>query len=208
VIPETLGAVLAGGHSRRLGRDKALVELISGRETTLAGRAVTLLAALFERVVLAAPDRPGYAALGVERIADRWPDAGPLAGVEAALAAAEGRSVFALACDLPLVDAELVGVLASRPAEFGALGPAARLAEARGVLQPLCGLYSASCGPVIRRALERGVRSMHEALREIRCQRFPVAPELLLNVNTPADLTRLRELEATRATTPAWSARA
>ncbi len=193
VIEGTLGAVLAGGRSRRLGQDKAL---ISSRGTTLVERAVSLLGVLFSRVVLVAPRRPDYEALGVERIADRFPDAGPLAGIEAALAAAGGQPVFVLACDLPLVDLDLVTALATTAVDFGAAGPAARLAAARGVVQPLCGLYAAACGPVFTRALEQGVRAMHQALREISCQRFEVAPELLLNVNVEADVARLRELEA------------
>jgi molybdopterin-guanine dinucleotide biosynthesis protein B/molybdopterin-guanine dinucleotide biosynthesis protein len=194
VIEGTLGAVLAGGRSRRLGRDKAL---ISSRGRTLVGRAVDLLEGLFARVVLVAPGRPEYAALEVERLADRWPDAGPLAGIEAALFSAAGSPVFVLACDLPMVDAELVTSLAAVRPDFGADGPAARLAQADGVLQPLCGLYGAACGPVFTRALERGVRPMHEALLEIFfLERVEVAAERLLNVNVEADVTRLRELEA------------
>lgn len=194
VIEGTVGAVLAGGQSSRLGRDKAL---ISSRGRTLVGRAVDLLAGLFARVVLVAPARPGYEGLEVERVADRWPDAGPLAGIEAALFAAGGEPVFVLACDLPLVDAELVASLAAVRPDFGAGGPAARLAQAGGVLQPLCGLYAAACGPLFTRALERGVRPMHEALLEIRFLEWvEVAPERLLNVNLEADVTCLRELEA------------
>ncbi len=185
--------MLAGGCSRRLGRDKGL---ISSRGTTLVARAVDLLAGLFTRVVLVAPERPEYAALRAERVTDRWPDAGPLAGIEAALFAAAGSPVLVLACDLPLVDAELVTSLASVGPGFGGDGPAARLVAANGTLQPLCGLYSAACGPVFNRALGRGVRSMHEALREISCQTFEVTSELLLNVNVEADVARLRELEA------------
>ncbi|MGH9465679.1 MAG: molybdenum cofactor guanylyltransferase [Thermoanaerobaculia bacterium] len=196
MIKGTVGAVLAGGRSRRLGRDKAL---ISSKGTTLVGRAVAVLAALFPRVVLVAPDRPEYEALGVERIADRWPDAGPLAGIEAALAAAAGAPVFVLACDLPLVEVELVKELATVPPDFGVAGPAARLAAADGVLQPLCGLYGAACGPVLARSLERGTRALHEALLEVRCERVEVAPDSLLNINVEDDVTRLRELEAAPA---------
>ncbi len=155
-----------------------------------------MLTEVFPRVVLVAPARPGYQAPGVELIADRWPGAGPLAGIEAALAAADGASVFVLACDLPLVDVDLVTALSTVPAEFGVAAAAARLAEADGTLQPLCGLYSAACGPVFAGALGQGVRSMHDALREIRCQRFEVPAELLLNVNVEADVARLREVEA------------
>ncbi len=200
VRESTLGAVLAGGSSLRFGRDKALASW-NGR--TLAARAVAVLSRVLPEVVLVAPQRSGYAELGVSLLADRFPGSGPLAGVEAALAAADGGPVFVLACDLPLVDVDLVRMLAETPAGFGVAVPAARLAAAGATRQPLCGLYAGSCRPWFERCLRNGTRAVVEAIEGVEVEWVEVPPakgltgeERLLNVNRPADLERLEALEA------------
>lgn len=100
------GAVLAGGKSSRMGRDKAA--LVVGGETLLA-RQLRLLAEIgvAGRLVVTAPwpspTEPPYRDLpaGVRQIQDRIRDAGPLAGLEAALSAASADLVLVLAVDLP-----------------------------------------------------------------------------------------------------------
>jgi molybdopterin-guanine dinucleotide biosynthesis protein A len=107
------GAVLAGGKSSRMGRDKAA--LVVGGETFLA-RQLRLLAKIgvAERLVITAPwsgpSEAPYRDLPVEvrQIQDRIPDAGPLAGLEAALSAATADLVLVLAVDLPAMSAEFL----------------------------------------------------------------------------------------------------
>ncbi|MFQ5350670.1 MAG: molybdenum cofactor guanylyltransferase, partial [Thermoanaerobaculia bacterium] len=111
---DILGVVLAGGASRRMGRDKAALPW-SG--STLAHRAAADLAEVCGEVVIAGPD--DLARTDVGTVADLFPGSGPLAGLHAGLERAAGRAIFALACDMPFVDAELVrhlvAVAAGRP---------------------------------------------------------------------------------------------
>ena len=107
----TFGAViLAGGSSSRMGRCKA--EIVIGGETLLAHTVRQL--ADFPELWLSAND-PGLAeGLPVLLAADRYPDAGPLAGIEAALSATDTDALVCFPCDLPNLTAELPRLLAER----------------------------------------------------------------------------------------------
>src|SRR5688572_24840960 len=110
LVRPLLGAVLAGGQSVRFGRPK-WCEPVGG--VPMALRAAAALAPHASVVVLVAPP-PFPAALGLEVIPDEAGGGGPLAGLVAALTRAHERGAsgcLVLACDLPLVDADLVGAL-------------------------------------------------------------------------------------------------
>jgi len=186
--------ILTGGGSRRMGVDKAWLD-IGGRpclqrvwETCLAvagevefqGR----LSGLEERF-------PGVPV---------WPDADPGGGPLAALAAAldRGGALLLVAGDLPFLTPELLRATAA------ALGGGADWAAPshQGRLHPLCAAYAPAVGPVAAALLASGRRDMQALLRypDLRGAPLPPAPEwgdperLLMNVNTPQDLERARLL--------------
>jgi molybdopterin-guanine dinucleotide biosynthesis protein A len=179
-----MGAVLAGGESRRMGRDKALLE-VEGR--TLLAHAVAVLEAVFEEVVVVAPLGRGYGDLGVEVVPDTRPGRGPLGGMHAALDRGHGRPVFVLACDMPHVTPQLVRWIVGS----GSLGPAqVRLPRDIKGLQPLCGLYSGECLPAIERALDEDrlsvlalVESLEARVLALDCDHGWHRSDLLANVN-------------------------
>ncbi len=98
MIGDAVGAVLVGGESRRMGRDKARLPFGG---VALAARALEILRAVFEEVALVTGEGSDYSDLGCIQIRDRFPGAGPLAGVEAACAWAGERPALVLACDMP-----------------------------------------------------------------------------------------------------------
>jgi len=190
------GVVVCGGASRRMGRDKALLELADG-ETFLA-RAIATLRPLVDEVLLATGATPRYTEFGLPIVLDRERDQGPLAGLDAALHAARHERVVVLAVDMPAVGSELLATLAER-AERDDLD-ALVLASANGP-EPLCGVYHTRLSVCIRAALAAGERRM-TALYS-----YPLAdgsaPRLstidasecadsgaILNVNTVEDLAR------------------
>lgn len=188
-----LGAVLAGGRSRRMGRDKALLRF-AGR--TLAERAVSTLEEVFGSVVLIGDVRPELGG-DLEAVPDLLPDRGPLGGLVTALERGAGRDVFLLACDLPLVEPDLVRHVVAAGAGASFAG-GAYVAAMEGRVQPLCGLYAASCRGVAADALRAGRLRMTELLE--RLDSVPVAiddslsfyhPLLLHNVNRPEDYEAL-----------------
>src|SRR5579875_2032426 len=107
-----VGIVLAGGRSRRMGRDKAVLRL-DGAATLLERSIATLRAAGLEEiaVVVATPERgrelrsaiPALEKIRMiaDEIPDRGPLGGPLGGLYSALRAYPGRDVLLVACDMP-----------------------------------------------------------------------------------------------------------
>lgn len=218
---EPLSVVVAGGRSRRMGSDKAFLE-VGGRElleraleaATGATRDVLLVVRSPSRFV-AAVDR--YAAGGETRLAwpervavvpDPRPGCGPLAGLEAAADRAPGRPVWLLACDMPFVTAdvgrELLGELAGLRATEGTHArPAAVVPRAGGRAHPLCAAYAGGAAPLARSLLEEGHRDVQGLLRRLAVRWMEEEARenrdrahVLHNVNRPADLERARRVAA------------
>jgi molybdopterin-guanine dinucleotide biosynthesis protein A len=178
-----VGAILAGGGGRRIGGDKAIVEL-NGRPL-ISYPLDAVRQALGHVAILAKTDTKLPYVSGVTVWIE--PDARrhPLVGITQALALADGRPVLVCGADLPFVTAELVQRLAkANPGRAPAV-----VASADGVIQPLLGCYQ-------RRALEmlrRGAQDVSRPVRDSVAALDPVLlevddPDELFDVDSPADL--------------------
>ena len=148
-----VGVILAGGESRRMGSDKALVE-VGGRP--MAGWVADAMAG-FDRVVMVGRRR---GAAGLEAIPDLQPGpAGPLNGLQTALAVF-GQPVVAVAVDQPLVRS---GTL-DRLAERAAANQTAVCIDERP--QVTCAAYSPDCLDEAERVLRSG-GSIQQMLRSV-----------------------------------------
>lgn len=182
------GAVLAGGRSRRMGRDKATLR-IGG--TPLWRRQVGVLRAAGAAPLFLVRAR-GQRALATGRrtrlLRDAVADAGPLAGLHAALSASDAAHLAVLAVDLPAMDAAWFTALARRCAP--GVGAVAR--TARGY-EPLAAIYPRAALPLITRRLAAGELALQDLLRTLvrgrlmRVRRVRAADARLANWNTPAD---------------------
>ena len=185
---------MAGGRSRRYGRPKH-AEAVGGMP--MVQRAVELLAPVTELAVVVS-SRPVDALDGVPVIPDLIPGKGPLGGLHAALHHALGAGldgVFLMACDLPLVDGEVVGTLTENM--DGAVVAPSRGGEG---IEPLCAVYSVEMLPAVERRMESDDLSLHALFREVDGRTVELGEGAFLNVNTPADRDRaeaaLRQREA------------
>src|SRR2546426_2958335 len=110
--------ILAGGRSRRMGRDKA--GLPAGDGTLLQHLAQRLGPVVDETIVAG-----GSATLelaGVRQIDDHHPGLGPLAGMHAGFLAARHTLVWVVACDLPDVEPALGTLMQSLAHDYEAVG--------------------------------------------------------------------------------------
>ena len=187
--------VLAGGASRRMGVNTALLP-ISPRET-LVSRVVANLRVLTQDIVLVSNTPELYRELPVRHTSDQFTGAGPLAGLHAGLRAVDNRWAFVVACDMPLVDHRLVRYMLLLTQGSAAVVP--RIEEA---IEPLHALYSQDCLPAIEARLGAGQRRMISFYPDVRV-RYVEAREIAIfdreghsfaNANTPEDWERLREL--------------
>jgi len=193
-IANVSAALLLGGESTRMGRDKARLE-IAGEPA--AARLAKLLASLFGEVLLVGgtppPDVPGL------RVADAEGPRCALRGLVSALSAAREERVLVLATDLMAMTPELLLALVAFP-EADAVVP-----RSSGGAQPLCALYRrAPALAAARISLSRGKLSLMSVLDQL-AVRWLEGDDLdavdpgglaLYNVNTPDDYARLAAREA------------
>lgn len=188
----TSGAIiLAGGQSRRMGRNKALLRLTPDGPP-LIEIVIAAARSVATAIVLSTNDPAPYAWLGLPTMADRFPGAGPLAGLEAGLSALPTDAAFLLACDMPAIVPELLRLVRDRLGDADAVVPL----NAVGQPEPLCALYRPACLPAIRARLAAGDFAMRGWLADVRTIFIPAAdlravdPDLrsFRNLNTPADL--------------------
>lgn len=179
LINHTLGVVLVGGASRRMGTDKASIEF---NGMTLLQRAVGVLSQVFASVVISGGD---IAPAGARVLPDLVPGLGPLGGLDTAYRAATGRAVFLLAVDMPFVDASTVRGIVEPPVAAMSV----RVPVVAGRRQPLCAVYGNGLGPVVRDRIEGKERSMEGLFGALDVEEITgFGDDVFTNVNTQADL--------------------
>lgn len=194
-VSRTLGLVLCGGESRRMGADKALMTLGG---MPLIEYAVNAVRGVADEVRLGTGSAPRYATLGLACVLDA-PDAtqaGPLAGLVAGLRAARESGFDALvvcACDTPRVTGALLGHLLAQLQ--GSTADLVLLGTHKGGQvhpEPLIGAYRISSLSAAEQALSEGQRKMtsfHAGLEVALVSEHDVpVSEPARNLNTPLDL--------------------
>jgi molybdenum cofactor guanylyltransferase len=196
--PRVSGVILAGGESRRLGRDKAL-ERIDGR--ALIQRVVETIAPLTAEViaVVASPEQGAALPLPpwVRVVSDRYPGCGSLGGIYSGLAVSREPWILVVACDMPFLNPTLLRCLMA-----GRRGLDAVVPYLEGQPEPLHALYSKTCLAPIERMLRAGqlkIAPLFEAVRvryvdERTIDRIDPGRRSFFNVNSPADLEVARGL--------------
>ena len=192
------GIILAGGLSRRLGRDKA-VEPIDGQP--LVGRVMDTLAQIADElvVVVNTPQRgrelplPDSAVVAV----DIYPNAGSLGGIFTGLSSASNQWGIVVACDMPFLNLDLLSYLLSFRESHDAVVP---VLDDRP--EPTHAAYSKVCLSAIEARLEAGDLKIARFFDDVRVKYVSqrrveeIDPERrsFFNVNTEEDLARARLL--------------
>jgi len=143
--------ILAGGESKRMGADKARVQL-AGR--TLIERVLATVNPLSDDVMISGRDNT-VKIDGTRSIKDRHAGRGPAIGLCAAMQEARYSYLFAIACDMPFVTSELVEFLALSPDGYDVVVP-----MRGGRPEPLCALYSTACLNALAERVENGKRGL------------------------------------------------
>lgn len=188
VAPRPLfGLVLAGGESRRMGRDKATLRRAG--QTQLA-YAMQLLDGVTERAFVSArPGQDDAERNRYEQIVDRYDGLGPIAGILTAMETFPDVDWLVIACDLPNVDAATLSHLLANRLHDSPF--TAYISSHDGLPEPLCAIYAAPAAEIVRQFVADGVHCPRKVLirSETRLLELPDA-RALDNVNTPEDLRR------------------
>lgn len=180
------GLVLAGGKSRRMGEDKALL-VRDG--TSQLEHIAALLQALTDKVFVStrAEQEDERVRRRFEQIVDQFDDIGPIAGILSATQEYPHVDWLVVACDLPNVDDETIRfLLANRSVEQ----PFTAYRSSHDDLpEPLCAVYRAGADEIIRKFVDEGLVCPRKILmRSDTCLLSQPNPASLDNVNTPGDL--------------------
>ncbi len=192
------GIVLAGGHSTRMGRDKAQVEL---QGKSLLQRVLEALsAACTDLIVVTSAEglqRQQNLAGRARLVADISPERGPLGGLQTGLREARHDLALAVGCDSPFLQPDLLRLVGTAAVEKDAALPVIG-----GVPQTLLGAYSRNCLSAIDGLLSDGNPGLRHLLPLLdvayltESEVLAADPCLLsfFNVNSEADLQRAAQL--------------
>ena len=210
-LPVT-GVILAGGKSRRMGQNKALLQL--GADS-LIEHVIRRMRRATDELLLITNAPAEYAHLGLPMHNDIIPDTGALGGIYTGLMHASHDAVLCVACDSPFLQPKLLSYLVSVLGEYDAVMPYTDNSDKKiGVrnpsyraytqmtLQTLCAVYAKSCLPIIEQMLNESDLRVH-ALQEC-ANILTLAPEIwkiydseghsFFNVNTPEDFEKAQTM--------------
>ena len=190
---KTAAVILAGGMSRRMGRDKAALPF--GEETMLS-HLVHLYQPHFDMTAVSLNKAGRFDTAGAMEVVDRHPGDGPLAGLEAAFLDTGADVIFLTGTDLPLGDPELAKYLLEARGEHDIC-----LIRSEKGPEPLFAVYSSACLPAVQAALAQGRRSMFHMLQQMNTLEIPMddikgfdVEKILTNVNDPQEYARVLKL--------------
>ncbi|MDR0633798.1 MAG: molybdenum cofactor guanylyltransferase [Azoarcus sp.] len=191
MIDDCTALILAGGDSRRMGRDKTALPL--GGQSLLQ-RTLALMRTLFPAVLVSV--RQPRADIDAPQVRDEIPSAGPLAGLCAGLREAGTPWVFAVAADMPYLRPEVIAYLAAQRGGHQAVVPVVA-----GHPQSLSAFYAASALPALQATLtgagRHALRTTLAALDvdyvdERRLRELDPTLQSFTDLDTPQDLAAAR----------------
>ncbi len=194
MVNNVSGIILAGGKSSRLGQNKALIDL-AGKP--VIQHVVDTLRQLVDEIVLATNTPDIFAFLGVRMVADRYVGAGPLGGLHAGLSAIDGEYGLVVGCDMPFLNAALLKHMLLQRTGYDIVMP-----RIGNYYEPLHALYGRHCLSAIEHSLQNGQRRLLGFADQLKVRyveqdeilRFDPQQLSFFNLNSPDDLTRMREI--------------
>ncbi len=199
-LPVT-GVILAGGKSRRMGQNKALIQLGANSLIEHVIRRMRLVA---DELLLITNSPAEYAYLNVPMRGDIIPDTGALGGIYTGLTHASHDTAVCVGCDNPFLVPNVLTYLVSVLGEYDAVMPytykeiPAVSDNTQITLQTLCAAYAKRCLPIIELMLQESELRVHALAERAHIQR--VSPEVwqrfdpegmsFFNINTPEDFER------------------
>jgi molybdopterin-guanine dinucleotide biosynthesis protein A len=176
-----VGFAVAGGRSRRMGRDKALLPW--GPSTLLDHALARLQAATGEAPGILCGPEPRYEDHGVTVFPDIVTGAGPLGGLLTGLSQLDQPRGLFLAIDLPLVPVTVLTRLLDLAEGFDAAVPLSTAGP-----EPLCAVYGRGCLQAVRRHVEAADLKMTAFWPDVRVRQ--VLPGELADLGDPAQIFR------------------
>jgi len=178
------GFILAGGKSRRMGTDKALL-IFQGK--TLLEHMIKLINPFCNNIAISGQN-PDYSIFGVEMVPDLYSGCGPIAGIYSSLNHSECDWNLLIGVDVPFVNEELFLSLISNIGEYDCIIP-----EHTSGVEPLIGIYHRRALPVIEEMIKAGDFKLSKLLSKLNTKYLDCNylikkyPRLFININRLED---------------------
>jgi len=192
-------AILTGGRASRMGGQRKSQLPVGG--SSIIDRQLTALRQVADPIFqVTSLDRPADA--GLSFVIDEFPDCGTLGGIYTAIVRSPHERTLVVACDMPFLDERFLEHMAALEADLV-------IPRSNRGYEPLCAIYSRACAAPIRGRLIRGelkAARLPEGVKVAEVSAETLAaydPDglLLLNVNTPHDYERAKQVLEGRSKT-------
>jgi molybdopterin-guanine dinucleotide biosynthesis protein A len=188
--------ILAGGQSRRMGRDKAWMEYAGEPLVKLALNKLRQIG--IEEIFISGRPDADYTSIGRPLLLDLEPSLGPLGGIERGLHHCTMPLLLVLAVDMPRMSTDCLEELAAQCDDRTGVVP-----QWRGRLEPLAAIYPRRCHTFAFNRILCGSRAAHEfaadCLRERAVKRWKLPAAA---AHCFANWNRLEDLDASQTASP------
>ena len=170
--------ILAGGRSRRMGKDKSML-LINNKP--MIEHILEQIRPYFSQVLISSNDQKKYAFLGADVIPDKVPDQGPLMGILSCLEVSSHDLNFVVACDVPVINHDFIRKMMREAQMYDGVIPV----REKSKYEPLFGIYRKSMITPIRETLKTDSRKIIDACSKCRIKYLEIDDaEWYRNLNT------------------------
>jgi len=183
---EIVGVILAGGQSRRMGKDKAFLEMGG---VPLIERIFQTLSSVFSTVAIVSKESQKFRYLQEARLVqDLFEEQHALGGIYTALSHFRGKDCFVFACDLPFLNFQLIRFMMEEKNGYEVFIP-----KSYHGLEPLHALYTTGGLATIENEIRQGQWCLEDCIQKMHygvldpevLRRFDPKELSFLNVNTP-----------------------
>jgi len=189
--------ILAGGKNTRIARNKAFIQLATGK--TILQNTIDILQDTFPQIIIVTNRKELYLEFNVQTVEDLIKDIGPLGGIFTGLCYSTSYYNFVIGCDMPFPQSGLIKLLLEKCNDQDVVVP-----EIDRKVEPLFAVYSKNCLPVIFDHLQKHDLKIRHVLGKLSEKRIGekeidiVDPKHLsfFNINTSEDLKKAQALLA------------
>jgi molybdopterin-guanine dinucleotide biosynthesis protein A len=184
--------ILAGGDSRRMKKDKALLN-VGGKP--LIERVLAQLDSYFEDILVCVSKGQQFDFLSYKIIEDREQNQGPLMGIMSGMTAAHNEACAVFACDIPDIDLALLERLIKGAENQDIAVPV----WPDGKYEPLFAVYKKTVLPEIQKLLDSGIRTIIPLFDRCKTRKITIKDaQWFKNLNTPEDYQNYLKLPSHR----------
>ncbi len=180
--------ILAGGQSKRMGKDKGLVEL-DGKPMVV--HVIDTIEKIVSPIIISTNNYDEYSKFGYKVIEDVYPLAGPIGGLYSCLYHTKNDCVLIVACDMPYINEGLIEYLISKTDNSSDI----IVPSHRGLIEPLCAIYNKRILSVVKQRILGSNRKMLDLLSQCKTKVINIETTheyyhkyLFKNINEGSDL--------------------